>query len=219
MLQNVRLWFEKTGIMRFISHLDLCKCLTRAINRSGITIWHTEGFNPHPFLTFANPLGLGIIGIRESFDIKLTRETELKNLPTAINKFLPNNIRVITATNLVMKASDIESALYEIRIFSKNIHKKIEEFEKILSKKEIFAEKKSKGNIKVINIKDYILSYELQSFKTLAKLKIVLKTGSKINVNPFLLTNELVKFTKNKLYFEIIRHKAYSDFENKIIWK
>ena len=51
-----RILFSKTGRARFISHLDLMRTLQRAFFRAGIQIKHTEGFNPHPFVSIALPL-------------------------------------------------------------------------------------------------------------------------------------------------------------------
>ena len=59
-MRCVRVWFHKTGPIRYISHLDLMRTMTRAIRRSRIPLWYTEGFNPHPYMTFALPLSLGM---------------------------------------------------------------------------------------------------------------------------------------------------------------
>ena len=56
---DVRLWFQKCGDARYISHLDLSRCMQRALKRSGLPIWYTEGFNPHAYVTFALPLSMG----------------------------------------------------------------------------------------------------------------------------------------------------------------
>ncbi|MBQ9964192.1 MAG: DUF2344 domain-containing protein, partial [Clostridia bacterium] len=58
----MRITFSKTGSARYISHLDLNRTMTRAVRRAGLPIWYTEGFNRHPYLTFAAPLSLGYEG-------------------------------------------------------------------------------------------------------------------------------------------------------------
>ena len=54
-----RLLFSKTGRAKYISHLDLMRTFQRAFSRAGIQIKHTEGFNPHPFVSIALPLSVG----------------------------------------------------------------------------------------------------------------------------------------------------------------
>ena len=54
-----RILFSKFGRARFISHLDLMRTIQRAFFRAGIQIKHTEGYNPHPFVSIALPLSVG----------------------------------------------------------------------------------------------------------------------------------------------------------------
>ena len=54
-----RLAFSKADTAKFISHLDLMRTFQRSFLRAGIAIKHTEGFNPHPFVSIALPLSVG----------------------------------------------------------------------------------------------------------------------------------------------------------------
>ena len=57
---TARIGFYKVGDMQFISHLDLQRFMKRAFVRSGLPIWFSEGFNPHPKMVFSTPLSIGI---------------------------------------------------------------------------------------------------------------------------------------------------------------
>ena len=71
-MRSIRIWFTKKDASKYISHLDLTRCLIRAFRRTDIPLWYTEGFNPHPYLVFGLPLPLGVEGLREVLDIRLT---------------------------------------------------------------------------------------------------------------------------------------------------
>ena len=43
----------------YISLLDMQRVMQRELKRSGLPVWHTLGFNPHIYMTFACPLSLG----------------------------------------------------------------------------------------------------------------------------------------------------------------
>ena len=58
-MKNVRVFFEKHGPCKYISHLDTNRVMLRAIGKSRLDIWYTEGFNRHAYITFALPLSLG----------------------------------------------------------------------------------------------------------------------------------------------------------------
>lgn len=52
--------FSKSGLMRYISHLDLLRYFRRAASRAGIVLEHTCGFNPHPKISIEKALRLGL---------------------------------------------------------------------------------------------------------------------------------------------------------------
>ena len=68
---KLRIQFTKHGAMKFIGHLDTMRFFQRAIRRSGIDIAYTGGFSPHPIMTFAQPLGVGIQSDSEILDIEV----------------------------------------------------------------------------------------------------------------------------------------------------
>ena len=113
LLKNVRVFFSKKGDAKYLSHLDVMRCFTRALNRSGLEVWYTEGFNTHAYLTFACPLSLGY----EAMDFRLVKDEELgKDIPSLINRSLPDGIRVFEAAEPVMKHTDIRYALWRISV-------------------------------------------------------------------------------------------------------
>ena len=57
-MREVRLRFSKTGRLKYISHLDINRAMSRALKRAQIPLWYTEGFNPHPYMSFSLPLSL-----------------------------------------------------------------------------------------------------------------------------------------------------------------
>ena len=67
---TVRARFSKTGEASYISLLDLQRVFQRALKRSGIPVWYTQGFNPHIYMTFSAPLPLGQESVAECVDFK-----------------------------------------------------------------------------------------------------------------------------------------------------
>ena len=73
-MKDYRIVFEKRGRVKYISHLDLNRCMLRAVRRSGLPAWYTEGFHPHMYLMFPLALSLGAESTCEVMDIRLTEE-------------------------------------------------------------------------------------------------------------------------------------------------
>ena len=102
-MKPVRIWFRKEGSARYISHLDLTRCFSRAMHKAKIPLWYTEGFSPRAYMVFALPLSLGIRGERESLDIRLEQDMAPEELVSRLNAALPPDLPVFAVTDLVMK--------------------------------------------------------------------------------------------------------------------
>ena len=44
-MRCVRIWFAKEGKVKYISHLDVMRCMSRAVRRARLPLWYTEGFS------------------------------------------------------------------------------------------------------------------------------------------------------------------------------
>ena len=218
---DVRMSFQKTGMAKFISHLDTVRCITRAMKRACVPIWFTEGFNPHAFLTFAMPLSLGFESLCETVDFRLMEETDLNELAERINNALPVDITVTDIYVYETSPNDIRWAEYKI-IFNNPDKLLLEQAEIILSSDEIMVLKKSKkGRNKVekeVNIKEHIKSFELNEENGKLILNTVLSSGTSVNINPMLLIGALVKDTAtDEQDVDIIKVQSYT--ENMEIFK
>ncbi len=216
-LKSVRVWFKKDLECRYISHLDLNRTMLRALHKSKIPIWHTEGFNPHPFATFPLPLSLGFRGENECMDVKLEEDDySFEEIKQKLNACLPRGLRVFDVTEPVMKAGKIAYASFTIRISSDsaNASKISECLKNLLSQEKIEVEKKSKKGLKLVDVKPGINKYEVTEFFEYVKLDVVLSAGSSENVNPNLIVNVLQSKMDKELFIDITRNKLYnSDLE------
>lgn len=89
---RVRCQFSKTGLMRHLSHRELITHVTRAIRRAGVMVEHTKGFHPLPRIAFGPPLGVGIAGMREYFDMDIIPAASLSLLRDKINSELSEGV-------------------------------------------------------------------------------------------------------------------------------
>ncbi len=94
-LSRLRLTFAKTGPARFLSHLEVSSAITRAIKRSGLTIRYSEGFHPHPKVSFAFATAVGMESLEEFADIQVEDGLiDAAQLPAKINAALPEGLEV-----------------------------------------------------------------------------------------------------------------------------
>ncbi len=72
-MQRLRLNFSRGDEIKFISHLDIIRLWHRVMVRSGIPLAYSEGFNPHPRISLAAPLALGVTSQAELMDLFCSR--------------------------------------------------------------------------------------------------------------------------------------------------
>lgn len=92
---RVRVCFSKTGVLKYLSHLELCHCIIRALNRSEINLCYSKGFNPSPLVSFGPPLSVGVKGLEEYFDMEVFEPFDIQLMMKIINEQLPEGITII----------------------------------------------------------------------------------------------------------------------------
>lgn len=206
-MKNVRLFFKKYGPLRFASHLDMNRIMIRLLRLSSLPIWYTNGFNKHPYITFALPLSLGFSSEYELMDFRLTEEDfDLKVAEKALADVFPNGLEVISLEEPVLKSGKIAFADFNI-YFAKDSNAEIETLLDFLNQPEILVEKKTKkGNIKEINLSEMIVSFDSYNENGLVCLKLRLPAGSENNINPKLIAEEyLNSISSTNKYYDITR--------------
>ncbi|HOG82926.1 MAG TPA: TIGR03960 family B12-binding radical SAM protein, partial [Smithellaceae bacterium] len=108
-----RLNFAKTGRARFLSHLELAMSLTRALRRSSLSLSYSEGFHPHPKISFATATSVGMASLEEYMDVTATEYPgDLSHLKKEINAALPAGLEITDIQLLSYVAKDLARSLY-----------------------------------------------------------------------------------------------------------
>lgn len=210
-MKSVRIWYRKEGTAKYMSHLDLVRVMGRVFHRARIPLWYTEGFNPHPFMTFALPLSLGTVGLRESMDIKLEQELSGEEILERMNPCLPEGITVFDVTEPAMKPGAIAFGKYRLGFACEGAEPQalLEAIQAQLGKKELVIEKRSKKGVKLFDLKPAIQRADLFLENGGVVLETVLPAGSTLNVNPSLLTEAFCLYTKLPIEAEMVREDVF----------
>lgn len=204
-LKNVRLFYTKKDRMKFISHLDMTRFMTRVIRKSELPVWYTEGFNPHLYMTFALPLSLGFESEYEIVDIRLLDDGyPLNTLCEKLNAVCPPYIHFFDAAEPILKTGDVTFANFVITF--QDGGKLQDGLNEFLNRDSITVSKKTKkGAIKELEIADKIKSFSLCCENGNTVLNITLPAGSVENLNPELLINKFFEETGNTVFYQTVR--------------
>ena len=191
----VRLRFYKKGSLAFIAHLDLVRTLTKSISRAGIPVRYSEGFNPHPRLSFATAMSIGLESECEFLDIRLTKTVDPALLLQAFNESLTPELQATEAYLPKAKFTEIAYSSYEIRIVTEGASEALREACERALRGPVVVFKRSKSGDKDTDISGGIRSASVSLADGVLCISCVLKADNAGFINP----EYLVTYLKDKV--------------------
>ncbi|MDR1135301.1 MAG: TIGR03936 family radical SAM-associated protein [Clostridiales Family XIII bacterium] len=194
--------FEKKNMMIYISHLDTQRLFHRTMKRARLDLKYSTGFNPHPKLSFAQPLSLGHSSVSEYAEFE-TQEIRLQphEVKERLNKMLPDGFKVVEAWILPQDsksaAAQVAAAKYHIEIpFFFSYMSAIMEF---FENESIIVNKRNKknGSVESKNIRPQIISLKpVMVDNSNIMLTTSLHCGSASNLNPEVMLESFYKCSR-----------------------
>ena len=179
--------FGKNPRLRFISHLDMQRFFQRALNRTGLPIAYSQGFNPHPVMAFASALALGWTSEYEVLDVKLGAPIGRKHAEEAMRSALPDDLPVL---QVKMVDDRLPSLMPMVRYSEYRIENSgvtAEMLDKFLASDNVMAIRKTKSGEREINIRPLAYELHLEGDVLIAKLALT----DKDTLKPDLLVRSL----------------------------
>lgn len=221
-MREVRLRFAKTGRLKYISHLDINRAMARALKRAKIPLWYTEGFNPHPYMSFSLPLSLGVESLCESVDIRITGEISNGEIKKRMNAVLPEDLRILEVCDDFRDNSEIAFSDYVFKLQFADNDKAFEKIKAVFDANEILALKKGKQGKKRVfketDIKQFIDKYSMSIRNDIIVINIRLFAGTEKNLNPSLLFDTIIRLIDTDFEWKSISRislldKNYKEFK------
>ena len=191
---KIRIKFSKQGHMKFIGHLDTMRYFQKVMRRANVDICYSEGFSPHQKMSFAAPLGVGIVSNGEYFDIEVNSTDSSNEMIKRINEANVEGIEVLKYKLLDDNAKNCMAIIAGADYTALGLNKLLTKDDLVvyLSQPEIVVLKKTKKSEKEIDIKPWI--YELKLTDEGLFMKVA--QGSASNLKPDLVMDAFAKFAQ-----------------------
>ena len=169
--RRLRLRFTKFGKVRFTSHRDVARMWERALRRSRLPVAYSQGFVPHPLVSFGLALPTGCESLGEYLDVRLgpaeAGENPVADLPAALSILLPVGIDV-TAAALVEEAEgslqqEVASCDWELEVLGVPGEELRGQVEKLLAAPILTVRRERKGRQAEDDIRPAILALSVTS--------------------------------------------------------
>lgn len=119
-MQRLRARFIRGDAIKFISHLDMVRLWERALRRARVALAYSEGFSPHPRISLAAPLSVGVTSSGELMDIVVEGQVSPHWLKEAVNQQLPDGLEITEvlpiAPGVPALQAQVRFAEYEVDI-------------------------------------------------------------------------------------------------------
>ena len=110
--KRFRVLFTKKDRSRLLSHLEVSSALMRAIKQGGLRFIYSQGFHPHPRISFAVATSVGMESLTEYADIRV-EEPERDNafFIAAANRVLPSGMTLLEMTELPLAGPSLSETI------------------------------------------------------------------------------------------------------------
>ena len=129
-MQRLRIRFCRGQEVKFISHLDILRLWQRALHRAEITVAYSEGFSPHPRISLAAPLPIGVTSQAELMGILCTKWVSPHFFTAAVSQQLPPGIEILQVYQVALTMPSLQSqvryAEYRVEVETEKGQKDIE---------------------------------------------------------------------------------------------
>jgi radical SAM-linked protein len=117
-VQRIRIRYAKRGPLRFTSHRDFARAFERAVQRAGVPIAYSQGFTPHPKISYASAAPTGVASEAEYLEIALREYAEPAQVAAALDAALSPGLDVLTAVEATggSLADRMEASLWRIEL-------------------------------------------------------------------------------------------------------
>lgn len=195
---NVRAVFSKRGRAVYISHLDLMKAMQRALKRSKLPVWYTEGYNPRIYLNFPLALSLGVESACEPMDMAVVEEISPEEIMDRLNAVLPEGIAIEKCFYPKNNIKDMGFAEYNIAFAAETGDIKTL-FDEFTARETIIVKKhsKKKGEVEV-DIKPYINVLGVSADNGRLSVDIRLPASIDFNLNAGIVSGAFLEFCREK---------------------
>lgn len=129
-MQRLRIRLSRGEEIKFISHLDIMRLWERALRRAQIPLAYSEGFNPHPRISLAAPLPVGVTSEAELMDVFTVKWVSPHWFTGIINEQLPPGIEILEVYPIALTLPSLQSmvryAEYRVEIATEKSPEEVE---------------------------------------------------------------------------------------------
>lgn len=159
-VQKLRLRYAKRGRLRFTSHRDVARSFERALRRAGVPMAYSQGFNPHPKVSWVGASPTGVASEAEYVEVQVVERLDPEALRLALDAALPPGLDVLeivvsTGGNLTER---IEASLWRVELSGVSSADLQEAVDRLLAAESVEVERLTKDGKRILDVRPAVVS-------------------------------------------------------------
>jgi radical SAM-linked protein len=165
-----RIRFSKLGKIRFTSHRDVARMWERALRRATLPVAYTEGFSPHPKLSFGLALSTSHESLGEYLDVDLAEPVDVEQIAARLDPCLPIGLDVQAAAEIEPGTPSLQQAVtscsWRIEVIGLSAAELADRVERCLRAGSLVVTRERKGHKVTDDLRPAILALDIEGDRT-----------------------------------------------------
>ncbi len=164
-VQKLRLRYAKRGRLRFTSHRDIARTFERALRRAGVPMAYSQGFSPHPKVSWVGAAPTGVASEAEYVEVSVVDQVDPDALRTALDAVLPPGLDVL---EVVQSAGGtlperIEASAWRVELPGVSPEELAEAVTALMASGSVEVERLTKDGKKIVDVRPAIVSAQVEA--------------------------------------------------------
>lgn len=204
---DYRIRYAKLNNLKYLSHLDFIKMMERAIRRAQLPLTFSEGFHPHPKISFGPALAVGIESTAEFMDMQLASELSTEAIMERLNQALPQGLRIQQVKRIHQSVKTLNALINRasyhllVSVDSQLINEAVQQLNGLLATTELNVLRVNKDGQKIVNIRPWLHTLTI---KELSKNQLTIDSQGEIGSGGNLRPEDIIRSIKVPVNIETI---------------
>jgi radical SAM-linked protein len=165
---KVRLCYAKRGKLRFTSHRDVARAFERALRRAGLPMAYSQGYHPHPKVSWLGAAPTGAASEAEYVEIALLEHLDPEMVRAQLDAALPDGLAVLEGVlaGPGALADRIDASAWRIEVRGVDAAQLREAVELLLAAQTVLVERVTKDGLRSLDARAAIASLAVQDAST-----------------------------------------------------
>jgi radical SAM-linked protein len=165
---KVRLCYAKRGKLRFTSHRDVARAFERALRRADLPMAYSQGYHPHPKVSWLGAAPTGAASEAEYVEIALVEHLDPERVRAQLDAALPDGLAVLEGVlaGPGALADRIDASAWHIEVRGVDVAQLREAVDLLLAVPQVLVERITKDGLRSIDARAAIVSLAVQDAPT-----------------------------------------------------